>query len=139
MKHTSTYLALLTNRIFTTGQRKIHNSSINGLFTVHVCLLGCGVTNFRVIGPYFFKDKDGHAVTVTCANYVEILQNFLTPELSHQGIELLTIWFQQDGATASMEVIQEMFPKHIISLCGELPCLHLISLPVIISFGGTSK
>jgi hypothetical protein len=32
MKHTSTYLAVLTNRIFAVGQRKIHGGSINGLF-----------------------------------------------------------------------------------------------------------
>jgi hypothetical protein len=76
---------------------------------------GCGVANFTDTDPYFFEDRDGHAVTVTAANYVEMLQNFLTPELIHQGTELLTIWFQQDGATASMEVIREMFPKHIIS------------------------
>jgi hypothetical protein len=55
-----------------------------------------------------------------------MLWNFLKPELSHRGFELSIIWFQQDGATAhtaraSMEVIQEMFPEHIISLRSELP------------------
>jgi hypothetical protein len=58
--------------------------------------------------------------------YVEVLWNFLKPELSHHGIELSIMWFQQDGATAhtakaSTEVIGEMFPEHIISLCSELP------------------
>jgi hypothetical protein len=85
----------------------------------------CEAANFRVIGPYFFKDKDGRSVTVISVHYVEILWNFLTPELS-RGFELLTIWFQQDGATAhkartSIEVVWEMFPEHIISLRGELP------------------
>lgn len=36
MKHTSTYLAVSIDRIFAIGQRNIHSSSINGLFTVHV-------------------------------------------------------------------------------------------------------
>jgi hypothetical protein len=86
----------------------------------------CGVANFGVTGHYFFEGEDGHAVTVTSARYVEMLWNFLTPELSHCGIELSTIWFQQDGATvqtarASTEVIQEIFPEQVISLHSELP------------------
>jgi hypothetical protein len=31
----------------------------------------CGVANFRDIGPYFFEDKDGHAVTVGSSRYIE--------------------------------------------------------------------
>jgi hypothetical protein len=86
----------------------------------------CGVANFGVTDPYFFEDEGGSAVTVTSARYVEILRNFFTPELSRHGIELLTIWFQQDDATAlteraSMKVVREMFPEHVISLRGELP------------------
>jgi hypothetical protein len=55
-----------------------------------------------------------------------MLWNFLMPELSRCGIELSTIWFQQNGATAhtarvSMEVIREMFPEQAISLHRELP------------------
>jgi hypothetical protein len=37
-EHVSIYLAGSTNRIFDSGLRKIHSSSINGLFTVHVSL-----------------------------------------------------------------------------------------------------
>jgi hypothetical protein len=54
-----------------------------------------GMANFIDIGPYFFEDRC--SVTV---HYVEMLQNFLTPELGCRGTELSTIWFQQDGATA---------------------------------------
>jgi hypothetical protein len=43
------------------------------------CLLWTGVT-----GPYFFEDDDGRAVTVTFDCYIEMLWNFLTPELSSQ-------------------------------------------------------
>jgi hypothetical protein len=42
----------------------------------------CGVENFGVIGPYFFEDEDGRAVTVAAARYVEILM-----ELSHTRTE----------------------------------------------------
>jgi hypothetical protein len=82
--------------------------------------------NFGVTG------EDGRAVTATSARYVEMLRNFLTQELSRLGTELTTIWFQQDGATAfaaraSMEVVLEKFPKHIISLHGEHPWPDLVA------------
>lgn len=58
----------------------------------------------------------------------------------------MQLQFQQDGVTAHtakapMDVIQEMFLEHVISLRGELYSLyiHLIPLPVIISFRRTSK
>jgi hypothetical protein len=84
------------------------------------------VANFRVIGPYFFEDEDGRAVTVTSASYVKMPWNFLTPEMSCGGIELSAIWFQQDGTTghigkASMKVVREMFWEHVTSLHGEFP------------------
>jgi hypothetical protein len=60
----------------------------------------CGVANCGIMGLYFFEDEDGRTVAVTSARYVEMLRNFLTPELSRRGIELSTIWFQQDSATA---------------------------------------
>jgi hypothetical protein len=55
-----------------------------------------------------------------------MLRNCFTPELSRHGIELSTIQFQQDGATAhtaraSIEVFREMFLEHVMSLRGELP------------------
>jgi hypothetical protein len=82
------------------------------------------VAKFGVTGPYFFEDGDGCAVT--SARYVEMLRNFLTPELSHLGTKLATIGFQQDGATAhtakvSIEIVREIFPEHVISLHGKLP------------------
>jgi hypothetical protein len=43
------------------------------------------------MGPYFFEDEDARAVTVTSARYVEMLRNFLAPELSRRGTELYMI------------------------------------------------
>ena len=82
----------------------------------------CGVAQFSVIGPYFFEE-DGHTVSVTSARYVQMLNNFLAPELARRGIA--NIWFQQDGATAhtarmSMGVVQEMFPGRVLSRNGDL-------------------
>jgi hypothetical protein len=70
------------------------------LHSAHVTVW-CGVANFGVTVPYFFENKDGRPVTVTSACYVEILWNFLIPELSCCGTELMTIWFWQDSATAA--------------------------------------
>jgi hypothetical protein len=55
-----------------------------------------------------------------------MLWNFLTPELNRCGIELSTVWFQQDGATAhraraSMKVVGEIFLEHVTSLRSKLP------------------
>jgi hypothetical protein len=66
----------------------------------------CGVLKVGIIGPYFFEEEET-AVSVTSACYVDVLNNFLCPELQ--------MWFQQDGATAhtarvSMEGVRHMFP-----------------------------
>jgi len=33
----------------------------------------CGIASFRVLGPYFFEDNEGAAVTVTSERYVAVL------------------------------------------------------------------
>jgi hypothetical protein len=81
-----------------------------------------------VLGPYFFEDNEGPALTVTSDRHVEMLRNFCDPELRRRGIDLSSVWFQQDGATAhtaraSMSVLREMFPQHDISRGGDIPCL----------------
>jgi hypothetical protein len=55
-----------------------------------------------------------------------MLHNILAPEINSRGINQQTMWFQQDGATAhtaraSMAVVREMFPGHVISQRGDLP------------------
>jgi hypothetical protein len=71
-KWTSTYLAETTNRIFAIGQRKIHSSSINGLFTVDMRLFG---VEWQTLEP----------------------QTHLLVMLKCHGTELLTIWFEADA------------------------------------------
>ena len=85
----------------------------------------CGIASFGVLGPYFFENNKGAAVTVTSKCYVAMLRNFCEPELRH-GINLSSVWFQQDGATAhtaraSMSVLQETFPQPVISRGGDVP------------------
>jgi hypothetical protein len=84
-----------------------------------------GVTFFGVIGPYFFEDEAGRAVTVNSSRFTEMLCTFLEPELQRLGVETHTLWFQQDGATphtarTAIRVLNEMFPGRVISRSGIL-------------------
>jgi len=60
----------------------------------------CGIVSFGIFGPYFFVYTEGAAVTVTPESYVAMLRNFCEPELRSLGIDLSSVRFQQDGATA---------------------------------------
>jgi hypothetical protein len=55
-----------------------------------------------------------------------MLRNFREPELRRHGIDLSSVWFQQDGVTAhiaraSMSVLREIFPEYVISCGGDVP------------------
>jgi len=69
----------------------------------------CGVLKVGIVGPYFFEVGET-AVSVTSVRYVNMLNNFLRPELQKRGVKMREMWFQQDGAKArttrvSMEVV----------------------------------
>jgi len=92
-------------------QRPVHSERLT---------VWCGIASFGVLGPYFFEGNKGAAVTVTSECYVAMLHNFCEPALRHHGIDLSSVWCQQDGATAhttraSMSILREMFPQHVIS------------------------
>jgi len=77
----------------------------------------CAVTHACVIGPYFFEDEHGAAVTVTAERYNHMLNTFFIPELQRLG--LTHMWMQQDGATShtarlTMTTLREQFPGHLI-------------------------
>jgi len=76
-----------------------------------------------VIGPFYFEDEAGRAITVNSACYTEMLRAFLELKLQRLDVETQTLWFQQDGATAhtvrtAMRVLNEMFPARQISRRG---------------------
>ncbi|GFY32163.1 uncharacterized protein TNCV_3556711 [Trichonephila clavipes] len=50
-----------------------------------------------IIGPYFFKNDEGHNVTVNGDRYRAMITNFFIPEMNNHDVQEL--WFQQDGAT----------------------------------------
>jgi hypothetical protein len=43
--------------------------------------VACGVVSFAVIGPHIFKNKQHKAVTVNSEIYLEMVGNFLGPEM----------------------------------------------------------
>ena len=96
-------------------QRLLHSSKVT---------VWCGVSKVGIVGPYFFEEGET-AVSVTSARYVDMLNNFLRPELQRRGVNMREMWFQQDGATAhtvrvSMEVVRRVFAQHVISRFGDV-------------------
>ncbi|GFU85983.1 DUF4817 domain-containing protein [Trichonephila clavipes] len=57
----------------------------------------CALWDGGIIGPYFFKNDEGHNVTVNGDRYRAMITNFFIPELNNHDVQEL--WFQQDGAT----------------------------------------
>lgn len=78
----------------------------------------CGLWAGGIIGPYFFQNENGEAVTVNGAEYTSMIRNFLLPKLD--GMNIGDMWFQQDDATShtsgeTRELLQEKFPGRVIS------------------------
>lgn len=96
-------------------QRPLHNLKIT---------VWCCISKMGIVRPHFFE-KEGTAVTVISACYINMLNIFLCPELERRQVNMREIWFQQDGATAhtvraSMKVIRQMFPVSVISRYDEI-------------------
>ncbi|GFV18221.1 transposable element Tc3 transposase [Trichonephila clavipes] len=74
-----------------------------------------------IIGPYFFKNNEGHNVTVNGDRYRAMITNFFIPELNNHDVQEL--WFQQDGATchtarATIDLLKDTFGDRLISHFG---------------------
>ncbi|GFX38123.1 transposable element Tc3 transposase [Trichonephila clavipes] len=57
----------------------------------------CALWADGIIGPYFFKNDEGHNVTVNGDRYRAMITSFFIPELNNPDVQEL--WFQQHGAT----------------------------------------
>ncbi|GFT67189.1 hypothetical protein TNCV_783411 [Trichonephila clavipes] len=69
----------------------------------------------------FFKNDEGHNVTVNGDRYRAMITNFFIPELNNHDVQEL--WFQQDGATcqtarATIDLLKDTFGDRIISRFG---------------------
>ena len=71
-----------------------------------------------LIGPFFFENEQGEAVTVNGDRYRAKLIEFLFTKIEEEDIG--NIWFQQDGdtchtAVATLDVLGPVFEDRIIS------------------------
>ncbi|GFX70118.1 transposable element Tc3 transposase [Trichonephila clavipes] len=81
----------------------------------------CALWAGGIIGPYFFKNDEGHNVTVNGDRYRAMITNFFIPELNNQDVQEL--WFQQDGATChtardTIDLLKGTFGDRLISRFG---------------------
>lgn len=87
------------------------------------CTVWCGFWAGGVIGPFFFENAAGTAVTVNGARYRDMLTNSFWPEIADMDLD--DMWFQQDGATChtandTIELLQTKFEGKIISCRGDV-------------------
>ena len=83
----------------------------------------CGMWSGGIIGPFFFENEAGAAVTVNGERYRGMLEDFFFPQM--EGEDIGDIWFQQDGATchtanATVELLRGTFENRIISRRGDV-------------------
>ncbi|GFU97140.1 transposable element Tc3 transposase [Trichonephila clavipes] len=81
----------------------------------------CALWAGGIIGPYFFKNDEGHNGTVNGDRYRAMITNFFIPELNNHDVQEL--WFQQDGATchtarATIDSLKDTFGDRLISRFG---------------------
>ncbi|GFU48396.1 transposable element Tc3 transposase [Trichonephila clavipes] len=81
----------------------------------------CALWAGGIIGRYFFKNDEGHNVTVNGDRYRAMITNFFIPELNNHDVQEL--WFQQDGATchtarATIDLLKDTFGDRLISRFG---------------------
>ncbi|GFY30993.1 DUF4817 domain-containing protein [Trichonephila clavipes] len=81
----------------------------------------CALWAGGIIGPYFFKNDEGHIVTVNGDRYRAMITNFFIPEWNNHDVQEL--WFQQDGATchtarATIDLLKDTFGDRLISRFG---------------------
>ncbi|GFS80836.1 putative transposable element [Trichonephila clavipes] len=72
----------------------------------------CALLAGGIIGPYFFKNDEGHNVTVNGDRYRGMITNFFITELNNHDVKEL--WFQQDGATChTVRATIGLFERHL--------------------------
>ncbi|GFX58222.1 uncharacterized protein TNCV_4049801 [Trichonephila clavipes] len=81
----------------------------------------CALRAGGIIGPYFFKNDEGHSVTFNGDRFKAMITNFFIPELNNHDVREL--WFQQDGATcptarATIDLLKDTFGDRLISRFG---------------------
>ena len=79
--------------------------------------------------PFYFEDGDGQTIIVTSHRCTVMNNEFLAPKLPPNH----NLWFQQDGATPPMTVINmavlhRLFPQQVLSHFSDVPWPYLLDL-----------
>ena len=80
----------------------------------------CAFSAKGIIGPFWFEQLDGSAVTITKGRYTKTLNRFWTRLQAKHPATLDVFWFQQDGATPhtsniALEWLETHFCDRVIS------------------------
>ena len=78
-----------------------------------------------IIGPFFFENEQGEAITVNGDRYRAMLNEFWFTKIEEEDIG--NIWFQQDGvmchiAAATLDVLRPVFEYRIIRRRADVVC-----------------
>jgi hypothetical protein len=110
------------------------------------CTAWVAISKHGIIGPFFFEDALGDAVTVTKERYVPVLEQFWGELEEREDLDEEEQWFQQDGApphtaNVTMAWLREKFGERLISRKAEVEWApHSPDLnPQISSSGGSSR
>ena len=84
------------------------------------CTAWCAMSRHGIIGPYWFQDNDGRAITINTEHYGEVLKKFYKALGRRRGLVRDEQWFQQDGATPhtsniTLQWLRDHFGDQIIS------------------------
>ncbi|GFU39213.1 uncharacterized protein TNCV_1902971 [Trichonephila clavipes] len=113
-------MATLTNKTAAFGVKLIHKCMSKHRY-IQKLTVWCALWAGGIIGPYFFKNDEGHNVTVNGDRYRAMITNFFIHELNNHDVQEL--WFQQDGATChtarvTIDLLKDIFGKRPISRFG---------------------
>ena len=83
------------------------------------CTAWVAISKHGIIGPFWFEDDNGQAVTINTERYLQVMREFWAELGRRRGVRRAIQWFQQDGATPhtsndSMAWLQR-FPGRLIS------------------------
>lgn len=86
----------------------------------------CALSSRGIIGPYFFENARGQAISVNGVSYRRMLNDYFLPLLREHPAYSSHTWFQQDGATPhtareTMALLRDFFPEKLISRFGDIP------------------
>ncbi|GFW29254.1 uncharacterized protein TNCV_741961 [Trichonephila clavipes] len=121
MKRTSGSMPTSTNKTAAFGVKLIHKCMSKPPLHPEKLNVWCALRAGGIIGPYFFKNDEGHNVTVNGDGYRAMITNLFIPELNNHDVQEL--WFQQDGATchtarATINLLKGTFGDRLISRFG---------------------